>query len=223
MDWVTASALATAFGTLVLAGATYASVRSAHSAARLAERSLLAGLRPVLNASRMDDLPQRVVFRDQRWFQVPGGGAIAEASDDALYLVISVRNVGTGLAVLHGWHFEPAEAWTGEHAPLNAFTRLTRDLYIPPGNVGFWQGAFRDPATSEYQEARRAIESRATMTVDVLYGDFEGGQRSISRFAIWPHEDAGWLATVGRHWVIDTVDPRTDDHSNVIRSRSSRN
>ena len=37
-------------------------------------------------------------------------------------------------------------AGTGEHAPLEDFRRLTRDLYIAPGEVGFWQGAFRDPA-----------------------------------------------------------------------------
>jgi hypothetical protein len=41
-DWVTISALATAGGTLVLAGATFASVRSANRSSRLAERSLLA-------------------------------------------------------------------------------------------------------------------------------------------------------------------------------------
>ena len=43
-DWVTISALATAGGTLVLAGATFSSVKSANRAARVAERSLLAGL-----------------------------------------------------------------------------------------------------------------------------------------------------------------------------------
>ena len=210
VDWVTISALVAAGGTLVLAGMTYASVRSANRAARVAERSLLAGLRPLLNASRADDPPQRVVFRDERWFEVPGGGAIAETDSEGVYLIISVRNAGTGLAVLHGWHFEPANAWTDDHAPLDTFTRLKRDLYIPPGDIGFWQGAFRDPTTSQYRDARRAIESREKMTVDVLYGDFEGGQRSISRFAIWPHEEGQWLAAVGRHWVLDSVDPRDD-------------
>ncbi|HXY84557.1 MAG TPA: hypothetical protein VEH52_03665 [Gaiellaceae bacterium] len=47
-DWVTISSLATAGGTLVLAGATFASVRSANRASRVAEQSLLAGLRPLL-------------------------------------------------------------------------------------------------------------------------------------------------------------------------------
>lgn len=52
MDWTTISSLATAGGTLVLAVATFASVRSANRAARLAEQSLLVGLRPVLMPSR---------------------------------------------------------------------------------------------------------------------------------------------------------------------------
>jgi len=57
-DWVTISALATAGGTLVLAGTTYASVRSANRAARVAEMSLLAGLRPLLIQSSDADPPQ---------------------------------------------------------------------------------------------------------------------------------------------------------------------
>jgi hypothetical protein len=55
-DWATISALATAGGTLVLALATFGSVRSANRAARLAERSLRAGLRPLLMPSRLEDL-----------------------------------------------------------------------------------------------------------------------------------------------------------------------
>ena len=45
-DWVTISALATATGTLVLAVATFASVRSANRAARVAEQAFLMGQRP---------------------------------------------------------------------------------------------------------------------------------------------------------------------------------
>ena len=63
-DWVTISALATAGGTLVLALATFASVRSANRAARVAERSLLLGLRPLLLPSKLDDPPQKVGFAD---------------------------------------------------------------------------------------------------------------------------------------------------------------
>ena len=52
-DWVTISALATAGRTLVLASATFASVRSANRSARATERALLAGIRPVLAPSRL--------------------------------------------------------------------------------------------------------------------------------------------------------------------------
>ena len=46
------------------------------------------------------------------------------------------------------------------------------------------------------------------MTVDLLYGDHEGGQRTISRFALMPRDDGQWLTAVSRHWNLDRVDPR---------------
>src|SRR5213592_1995343 len=106
-DWVTISSLATAGGTLVLAGATFASVRSANRAARVAEQSLLAGLRPLLVTSRLGDEAQKVHFADGRIVATPGGGAGAEVGEEAVYLTLSIRNAGTGIAVLHGWHFYP--------------------------------------------------------------------------------------------------------------------
>ena len=103
-DWVTISSLATAGGTLVLAAATFASVRSANRAARAAERSMLAGLRPLLMPSRLDDPPQKIGFMDDKWLVAPGGGGAAEATDEAVYLGFAVRNAGSGIAVMHGWN-----------------------------------------------------------------------------------------------------------------------
>jgi hypothetical protein len=214
-DWVTISALASAGGTLVLAGVTVASVRSANRAARVAEQSLLAGQRPLLVPARVEDPPVKAGFQDDVWFSVPGGQAIASATDTAVYFVIAVRNVGTGIAVLHGWRLIP-ELQLGPEShivapPLENFTTLTRDLYVAPGDVGFWQGSFRDPQSDGYREARRAVEAPQRMGVDVLYGDFEGGQRAISRFMLTPREDEGglrWYAAVGRHWNVDRPDPR---------------
>lgn len=61
----------------------------------------------------------------------------------------------------------------------------------------FWQGALRDPAS----------EARQALTVNVLYGDFEGGQRVISQFAVrW--ENQRWLTSSGRHFQLDRPDPR---------------
>ena len=61
-DWSTISSLATAGGTLVLAAATFYAVRSSNRSARVAERSLLAGMRPVLVPSRLEDPPEKVLF-----------------------------------------------------------------------------------------------------------------------------------------------------------------
>src|SRR5690242_14133061 len=103
-DWVTISSLATAGGTLVLAVATFGSVRSANEAARVAERSLLAGLRPVLVPSREDDPVERVMFGDDVWLNIAGHSATMKVENGGLYMGMGIRNAGAGLAVIHGWH-----------------------------------------------------------------------------------------------------------------------
>jgi hypothetical protein len=211
-DWVTISALASAGGTLVLAGVTVGSVRSANRAARVAEQSLLAAQRPLLVPSRIDDPPQKVSFADDVWLVAPGGQGAARASEEAVYVVIAVRNVGTGIAVLHGWHLYPEiQLGVNTHTPLEDFTLLSRDIYIAQGDAGFWQGSFRDPTSADYRAARAAIEAPQRMSVDVLYADFEGGQRAISRFMLSPREvedGVRWIASVGRHWNVDRPQPR---------------
>jgi hypothetical protein len=94
-DWVTISSLATAGGTLVLAVATFASVRSANQAARTAERALQVGLRPLLMPSRLEDPLVKVMWVD---------GHYSRLEDGIVYLAMSLRNVGSGMAVLHGWY-----------------------------------------------------------------------------------------------------------------------
>ena len=106
-DWATISSLATAGGTLVLAIATFSAVRSSNRSARVAERALLAGMRPVLVGSRLDDPVEKVPFVEQRWFRVAGGHGLAHHENGVIYLMMGVRNVGTGLAVLRGWQVRP--------------------------------------------------------------------------------------------------------------------
>lgn len=208
-DWVTISSLATAGGTLVLATATFASVRSANRSARVAEQSLLAGIRPLLIPTRPEDPTQKVGFVDGHWVMSPGGNGTAETTDEAIYLTLSLRNAGTGLAVLHGWRFEPRRILTDVDRPaLAEFHRLTRDLYIAAGDIGFWQGAFRDPSDPDFEPARKAIDTRESIMIDVLYGDHQGGQRVISRYSLIPRNDGGWISSVARHWNVDRPDPR---------------
>jgi hypothetical protein len=207
-DWVTISALATAGGTLALAGTTYASVRSANHAARTAERTLLAGLRPLLVPSSPDDAPLRAGFVDGVGVTAPGGGAGIEIVDGRIYLALSLRNVGPGIGVLHGGRVYPERRLARvDHAPVEEFRMLSRDIYIPSGKTGFWQIAFRDPDDPERPALLAAIEA-GRFAADVLYGDYEGGQRVISRVGVLREGDGSWALSAVRHWQLDRSDPR---------------
>ena len=157
--------------------------------------------------------------------QIPGGGAVGEAGPGdgsqgdqtpVVYLAIALRNAGNGIAVLHGWRFFPGAHRDEEHAPLEEFQRQNRDLYIAVGEVGFWQGAFRDTSALGYAAARQAVEAHEPWTVELLYADHEGGQRAVSRFIVLPasHPDPdgsdrpAWLASNSRHWSIDRPNRR---------------
>ena len=145
----------------MLAAATFASVRSANRASRTAERALLAGLRPVLVPSRFQDPPEKVGFMDEHWVKVEGGRAVAEVVDGVVYLAIALRNVGSGIAVLDRWDFFPQRALNDvPHRDPEEYRRLTRDLYVPAGDLGFWQGAFRDIEDPIFDEAAAAIKER---------------------------------------------------------------
>jgi hypothetical protein len=212
-DWATISSLATAGGTLVLAIATFSSVRSANRSARVAELSLMAGLRPVLVPSREDDPTERIGFGDGALMSVPGHGAALRIENSNIYMAIALRNGGNGLAVIHGWRTEVIEqgrsAADMEAPPLEDFQPQQRDLYIPAGDTGFWQGAIRDRGHRQYQAVRAAAEGGRRVIVDLLYGDYEGGQRTIGRFGLtpWP-EIEGERAEVVRYWNVDRADPR---------------
>src|SRR5271170_4816144 len=103
-DASTIASLATAGGTLVLAVATFSATRSANRSARVTEQSLKVGLRPVLFNARPQDPPQKVGFIDDHWLVLRDGLAAVQESGENLYLAMPLRNVASGIAVLHGWH-----------------------------------------------------------------------------------------------------------------------
>ncbi len=214
-DWSSISSMATAGGTLVLAVATFSSVRSSSRSARVAERSLLAGQRPILIPSREDDPAEHVRFIDGVVLRVAGHGGAAEVHNDQIYLAIGLRNGGAGLAVIHGWHLSFEDRPSAE-IPVDpsSFRRQTRDLYIPAGSPGYWQGGVRDEADNDYRELHAAVETSTRMIVDLLYSDHEGGQRTVARFALsraLEHEvEPGPLtrAEVVRYRNVDGEDPR---------------
>ena len=211
--WPTISSLATAGGTLVLALATFSSVRSANRAARVAERSLLAGLTPLLVPARMNDPPQKINWVDEHWTRLEGGIAAVELDGDIIYLAIPLRNVGSGLAVLQAWRpesdFDAARA--RERPNMEEFRQQARGIYVPPGDASFWQGAFREVDDPLYESIRDTVIARRRFMIDLCYSDHEGGQRTITRFTLSPiGDDDRWLPTVARHWTIDLPDPRGD-------------
>jgi hypothetical protein len=194
---------------LVLAVATFASVRSANRSAQTAEQALQEARRPVLVHSRLEDPVQKIAFIDAHWISVAGGRAVAEHRGDVIYLVMSVRNVGAGIAVLQGWSARPGLV-RGEVDPVSEADvhTLSRDLYVPAGDIGIWQGALRDPDHEQHGAIREVIEGRQPFSIELLYTDNVGGQRTISRFAIAPTGDDGWMASVGRHSYLDGQSPR---------------
>jgi hypothetical protein len=212
-DWATWSSLATAGGTLVLAVATFAAVRSSNRSARIAEIALQEQRRPVLVQSRLEDPAQKIMFVDRHWVRAPPAGAVLEEVDGNVYMAMSVRNVGAGIGVCLGWTLRSGlHGSRGEHAPEADFRRQSRDLYVPAGDIGVWQGALRDASDPAYAEVVEAIEAREPLTVDLLYSDQVGGQRTISRFTIVPtsqddEEGTRWLLSVGRHWYLDREGP----------------
>lgn len=213
-DWSTIASLATAGGTLVLAVATFASIRSANRsvrtserAARTAERSLLAGQRPLLMNSRLQDPTQKIQYPEGIWLTVDGGTAALEITDDVVYLAASIRNVGTGLAVLHGWHVQVGLQTERSHPPLEEITTQNLDIYVAPGDDGLWLAALRDPTADIFKAVADAVKAGEPLVINLLYGDFEGGQRVITQFTL-RHAGERWLAQATRHFNVDRPDPR---------------
>jgi hypothetical protein len=214
LDWTTAASLATAAGTLVLAIATFSAVRSSNRTARIAEAALQEQRRPVLAPSRLDDPAQKIMFLGGHWSNAPGGRAAVEHIDGAVYLAISTRNVGSGIAVCQGWtvRFDVFGAASSTHAPLDEFRLQSRDLYIPSGDIGMWQGALRHPDDPKRAGVVDAIEQNRPITVELMYTDLVGRERTISRFGLVPAGDS-WVASLNRHWFLDWDGPRPDDIS----------
>jgi hypothetical protein len=212
-DWGMLADIGTAAGTLVLAGATFAAVRGSARSTGIAERTLLAGQRPVLAPARADDPAEAVQFADGRVFPVGHGHALVMQDRGVIYLAIPLGNVGAGLAMLHGYHLQGEQASQvaqdpmgaarhrrGDPVPsLEAFSPQQRDLLIGTGRAGFWQAALRDPRSLLHQQVTQAIDTGGRITVDILYTDHEGRQPSITRFVLLP-QASSWRCDAARHW-----------------------
>jgi hypothetical protein len=208
-DTATIASLATAFGTLVLAVATFASTRSANHSARIAERALDLNLRPVLIPAHEWEPSERITFQDQI-IELHSGFAAVEERDGNLYFAAQLRNVGAGIGVLTSWK---VKADPNTNTPLTAmidppdpthFVLQQRSLYVPAGDVGYWQGAIRagDTDRGDADALRAAIAAAQRIALFLRYADQDGGHDTITRYSITPDEEGRWLFTIARHWTL---------------------
>jgi len=153
------------------------------------------------------------MFVEGHWVRAEGGRAVAEHSDGRVYLAMSLRNVGSGIAVCQGWAVVPglsSSRATPGHSPEDRFRIQTRDMYIPAGEVGMWQGALRDPNDATRSAIAEAIDTREGLTVELLYSDLVGGQRTITRFGIVPAGQDMWITNMMKHWYLEWSGPRPE-------------
>ena len=206
-DWVSAAGIATAVGTALLAVATFQSTRTANRAARSAERARLESLQPILIPSPWEAPVQKVNFIDGKLMHVSGGRASIEVTDEVVYMIASIRNVGRGLAVFHGWAV-PADR-ASDRTPLSDFHLLQRDIFVAPDYDGFVQVASRDPKSKEFASLVNG-ERSDIFWIDLLYSDIESTQRLVTRFAFTLAPDSDrkeWITSVVRYWTLDGPDP----------------
>jgi hypothetical protein len=160
----------------------------------------------------MEDPRQKIMFLEGHWVGVEGGRAAVEHIDGIVYLAISLRNVGSGIAVCQGWAVRPGFGTSGHfptHIPLEDFRLQSRDLYVPAGDIGMWQGALRHPDDQIRGGVIEAIERDQPLMIELLYSDQVGRQRTISRFGLVPAHDT-WIASLNRHWYLDWEGPRPE-------------
>ena len=182
------------------------SVRSANRAARTAGRSLLAGLRPLLMPGAAGSGPEGDVAGPA--LRPPSRGASCRRGGRRCDLcgrhasqrrqrrrrparVVSQRRLGAGAADAHAG---------------GTVRRLTRDLHIPAGDVGFWQGAIRDPG----DPYPRSSSPRSQRTTDHRRYPLRRPQgRPACHRSLRPHTvEDGYLLTSSRYRNLDQRDPR---------------
>jgi hypothetical protein len=202
-DWATVASIATATGTMVLAVATYASVRSANRSTRIAEKSLELSLQPVLVPSRPEDPPERVTFMEGFAIEAPGGGAAVEGRDGNLFVVVPLRNVGSGLAVLRSGHVGAGRPDPAKPRPsTETFRQLQRDIYVPSGERGYWQIGIRSDDDPFHAAVDAAVRDGQPITVTVMYSNHFGGHETESQFIVARIDGDAWITSATRHWGI---------------------
>src|SRR5205807_2635652 len=85
---------------------------------------------------------------------------------------------------------------------FDSFVLQQRSLYVPAGDVGYWQGAIRECDTDrgDGEALRKAIESGGRLTLYLRYADQDGGHDTVTRYTLSTDENGDWLFGIARHW-----------------------
>ncbi len=79
----------------------------------------------------------------------------------------------------------------------------------PPATSECGREPFATPTTRVRAEVAEAIEAHEPLTLELLYSDQIGQQRTITRFSVMPTGET-WLLSVTRHWYLDWDGPRPE-------------
>src|SRR5207302_1390339 len=86
-------------------------------------------------------------------------------------------------------------------------------------DIGMWQGALRDRSDPAYAEVAAVIDAREPISIELLYSDQVGEQRTITRFGLLPIGDDSWFVSTSRHWFLDRAGPRSDAETRAAAER----
>ena len=221
--WGTWAEVGTALGTLGLAGATFSSVRSSSRTARIAERALLASQRPVLAPSGPGRSRRSGAVRGRAGLRPPRRQTARRTSRAGSSTWPSrSATLGRESRCSRAYHLQAESAdhvardpkgvarhRRGDTPPgITSFAPQQRDLLISTGRVGFWQAALRDPGAPLFAATAEALDTAGRITVDILYGDHEGGQPTITRLVLLPDDASVWRCDATRYW---NLQPATDE------------
>ena len=169
----------------MLALATFSAVRSSNRSARIAEETLLTGMRPLLVPSLIEDPVHKVLWQDRHTAKVGGGRAVAEEDGGVVYLAIGLRNLGTGIALLHGWYPNPDQVLVDRHhVEVEDFRRLTIDLYVPAGGTGYCAPMSLSSSDGRHRVVELPVSQHGKK--DIAAPSRQGHQRLLMTLALHP-------------------------------------
>jgi hypothetical protein len=118
---------------------------------------------------------QKIMWSDQYWASVGGGRASIECDEGAAIGYVHPQR-GPRAGRVAGWYLQPGSP-RSTSGPSRRVSDATRDLYIPPDDIGFCRRASTQTIPARAPEA---VAQREPVSVWPLYSDHDGGQRTIT-------------------------------------------